>query len=338
MEWDDFREEYRVLHLATVRDSTASHSESRLDLAGRILKPKTLGDVANPNALQQLQAQFLAGAHSLRKKPRSTHTVRGYMNSVLAALNWAYLQGWLPDAPKIRKIRTPKQKVMKGRPITEDEFKQMLAATAGVVGEGVAESWKHTLRGLWESALRLDELMHVSWGQSGTIRPIWNAGQLPVLDIPAALQKNDTEESIPLLPWFEAILLKTSAENRKGWVFNPLSLQLRIGRKVRHSRPGSEWVGKVIARIGKAAGIIVEPADERTGRPVKYATAHDLRRSCGERLRNAGIPPLVISRVMRHASWETTRKHYAPGNIQKDAEVLRSMLGPVGNDETETAP
>jgi hypothetical protein len=29
---------------------------------------------------------------------------------------------------------------------------------------------------------------------------------------------------------------------------------------------------------------------------------------------------------MRHAFWETTRKHYAPGDIQQDAEVLRSVL------------
>ena len=150
-------------------------------------------------------------------------------------------------------------------------------------------------------------------------------------------QIGQNQESIPLLSWFEAILLKTPAENRKDWVFNPLSLQLRLGRKIRHHRPDAEWVGKVIARIGKAAGIIVEPADERTGRPIKHATAHDLRRSCGERLRNAGVPPLVICRVMRHVSWETTRKHYAPGDIQKDAAVLRSIIGPVEDDEKETA-
>ena len=81
-----------------------------------------------------------------------------------------------------------------------------------------------------------------------------------------------------------------------------------------------------IGRIGKAAGIIVEDADERTGRPIKYATAHDLRRSCSERLREAGVPPLVICRVMRHSSWETTQKHYAPGNTQKDAEILATIL------------
>ena len=195
-----------------------------------------------------------------------------------------------------------------------------------MVGDEAAESWRHVLRGLWESALRLDELMHVSWDSPGTIRPVWQKGRHPVLDIPAALQKNDTEENIPLLPWFEAVLLETPEGQRTGWAFNPASLQLKLGRKAEPRRPEAEWVGKVIARIGETAGVEVEPADERTGRPIKYATAHDLRRSCGDRLREAGVPPLVICRVMRHASWETTRKHYAPGNVQSDAEVLRSVL------------
>ncbi len=331
MAWDDFREQYRVLHLATVRDSTAIHHESRLDILEKILKPRTLGDAADPTALQTLQAKLLSGSASRRGKPRSAHTVRGYLNSVLAAFNWAYLQGWLREAPKLRKIKTARQKVMKGRPITQAEFDRMLEATVGVVGEVAAPYWKKILRGLWESALRLDELLHVSWDRPGSIRPIWKSNQLPILDIPAAMQKNDTEECIPLLPWFEAVLLETPPEERTGWVFEPQSLQTRLGRKPRPARPDAEWVGKVIARIGKAADVIVDPADERTGRPTKYASAHDLRRSCGERLRNAGVPPLVICRVMRHSSWETTRKHYAPGDIQQDAAVLQRLLGKAEN-------
>jgi len=332
MEWADFREQYRTLHLATVRDSSAMHAESRLDLAERILKPRTLGDVADPNAPQRLQPRLLAGDQSRRKKPRSPHTVRGYMGCVLAAVNWAHLHGWLPNAPKIRKLKVPKMKVMKGRPITEAEFKRMLKSTPSEVGEEAAESWCYLQRGLWHAALRLDELMHVSWDIPGTIRPAWKDGQLPVLDIPAAMQKNDTEESIPLLPWFEAVLLETPPERRAGWVFNPMSLQLRLGRKVRHKRPDAEWVGRVISRIGKAAQILVEQADERTAQPTKHATAHDLRRSCGERLREAGVPPLVICRVMRHASWETTRKYCAPGDVQRDAEVLRAALDGLGRE------
>ena len=158
------------------------------------------------------------------------------------------------------------------------------------------------------------------------IRPRWIDGKHPVLEIPAAMQKNDTEEDIPLLPAFEKLLLQIPESKRTGWVFEPLSLQLKLGRKVRHQRPDAEWVGKVISRIGEKAKIEVAPADERTGTKVKYASAHDLRRSCGERLRNSGVPPLVICRVMRHASWETTRRHYAPGDIQKDADVLHRVL------------
>ncbi len=333
MEWSDFREQYRTLHLATIRDSSAVHAESRLDIAERILKPRTLGDFADPNALQQLQARLLAGEQSQRKKPRSPHTVKGYVNCALSAVHWAHLQGWLPTSPKIRKIKVGKMKAMKGRPISAEEFQLMVAKTPEVVGEEAAPSWRYILRGLWESALRLDELMHVSWDKPGTIRPVWMDGQLPILEIPAAMQKNDTEESIPLLPQFEAVLLETPADKRTGWAFNPVSLQLKIGRRVRHHRPDAEWVGRVISRIGKKAGIVVQEADERTGRPTKYATAHDLRRSCGERLRNTGVPPLVICRVMRHSSWETTRKHYAPGDIQRDAEVLRAHLATDGQDQ-----
>ena len=150
--------------------------------------------------------------------------------------------------------------------------------------------------------------------------------RLPVLNIPSSMQKNATEEAIPLLPWFEAVLVETLDDQRSGWVFRPVSLQTRIGREVRHQRPNAEWVGKIVGKIGNAAGIIVDAGDEKTGRPVKYASAHDLRRSCAERLLDAGVPPMTIARVLRHASWETTRRHYAPGDVQKDAGILRELL------------
>ncbi len=215
---------------------------------------------------------------------------------------------------------------MKGRPITKDEFQRMLKAVSEVVGEPVSESWTHVLRGRWESALRINELMNVSWDKPGTIRPKWKAGIHSCLEIPAAMQKNNSDEEIPLLPGFEKLLLETPPDRRTGWVFEPKSLQLKLGRRVRHQRPDADWIGKVISRIGKAAKIVVEEADAKTGRPEKYASAHDLRRSCGEQLREAGVPPLVISRVMRHSSWETTQRHYAPGNVQSDAGVLNAIL------------
>ena len=326
MLWEHFREEYRKHHLSTLRDNTVCDIECRLDLAERIMKPKTLGDLGQPEVLLRLQTRLLNGEESRRKMPRSSHTVRGYIASVLAALNWAYELRWLPDRPQIKKIKTSKQKVMKGRPISEAEFRRMLDSTPDVVGPAAAASWRFILRGLWNSALRIDELMHVSWDKPGTIRPVWLTDKSPLLEIPASMQKNDTEQTIPLLPWFEDVLLEVEQEQRTGWVFSPASLQLKLGRGARHSRPKADWVARIISRIGKAAGIVVEEANAKTGRPEKYASAHDLRRSCGERLRNSGVPPLLICRVMRHSSWETTRRHYAPGDVQNEAETLRRIL------------
>jgi integrase len=264
-------------------------------------------------------------AESPLKRRRAPHTVKGYMKSVMAAIRWAHLQEWIESMPRIRLIKTTKLKHMKGRPLVAEEFERMLAETVLVTGEHAAASWRYALRGLWQSALRLDELMHVSWDIPGTIQPAWRPGRLPVLRIPAEMQKNATEEEIPLLPWFDSLLLETPEHLRTQWIFNPLSLQLRVGRRARIARPDSEWVGRIISRVGKAAGVIVEQGNS-SGKPIKYASAHDLRRSCAERLLDAGVPPMTIARVLRHSSWETTRRHYAPGDVQKDAGILQSLL------------
>ncbi|MFN5284241.1 MAG: hypothetical protein ACK5KS_05410, partial [Planctomyces sp.] len=71
-----------------------------------------------------------------------------------------------------------------------------------------------------------------------------------------------------------------------------------------------ERVGRIICRIGEAAGVIVQRADPRTGRREKYASAHDLRRGCAWRLIDAGVSAETLKIVMRHASFMTTEKHY----------------------------
>jgi integrase len=300
--------------------------ESRLDLAERILKPRRLSDVATSDALLTLQSELLAGKEGRYDPPRrrSPHTVKAHVASVIAALNFACEMGWLQSVPKIRKLKVSKLRHAKGRPITLEEFERMLDATEKIVGEAAAESWKYLLRGAWESGLRLAELLHVSWDDTNAIHPVWQRGRLPVLTIPARLQKNATEEAIPLLPGFEQLLLETPPCNRVGLVFNPMSLQTRLGRSARNDRPRPEWVGKVISRIGEKAGVIVRVAELPT--KSKHASAHDLRRSLAERLCDAGVPEREVSRVMRHADPLTTRRHYAPGTVQNAAGIIRRHM------------
>jgi integrase len=327
MSWELFRERYRDLQLNSLRDRSAECAEIRLDVAERIVKPKTLADMASGETIHELQAKLLDGAES-RTGKRSPITARNYIVAVMAALNWAACMGWLPAVPKVRKVKVSKLRQMRGRAITEREFRKLLAKVAGEVGAEAAPSWKYLLRGLWESGLRLGELMNLHWSDESYIVPMWGRRSLPVLAIPAAMQKNNTEESIPLLPGFEALLLETPEPQRFGWVFNPMSLQTMLGRGVRQQRPNAEWVSKVISRVGKASGVVVRPA---VGFGVaKYASAHDLRRSCAERLVAAGVPEREVARVLRHADVSTTRKHYAPGTVQDSAAILRKRLGVPG--------
>ena len=58
----------------------------------------------------------------------------------------------------------------------------------------------------------------------------------------------------------------------------------------------------------------------------KYASAHDLRRSCGERMATAGVPEREIAKVLRHADIATTRRYYAPGTVQESAGIIREKL------------
>ena len=103
-----------------------------------------------------------------------------------------------------------------------------------------------------------------------------------------------------------------------------MSLQTKLGRGVRQQRASAEWASKVIARIGKASGVIVRPgvSDDES----KHVSAHDLRRTCAERLVAAGVPEREVARVLRHADVSTTRKHYAPGNVQTSAGIIRKRL------------
>ena len=322
--WEAFRERYSRLRLATLRQSTAKDSESRLDIAERILKPKTVGDVASKEALERLQAELLTGAgleDQTELKPRSPHTVRSHMASVVAALTWS-----LDAVPRFEKLKTSKLRAMKGRPITVEEFERMLAAVPSVTGESAAPSWKYLLKGAWESGLRLEELMSLSWDDHSMLMPAWDRGPNPILLIPADLQKNDTDESIPILPGFESLLAETPTEDRTGWVFNPDSLNVKFGRQPVVGRPSAEWVGKVITRIGETARVVVTPENTRRKKKAKFASAHDLRRSLAERMAEAGLPPELLKKVMRHASVETTQRYYLNQNVQRDATKIRSLL------------
>jgi len=326
--WQEFKDRYDREELRHLRPGTRNKANVVLNMVEKIIKPSLLEDVANPDSLMRFRAKFAAGEKSRFGRARSPHTVKSYMTAIIAALNWAAQLGMIHSVPNIPKYKAAtKQKAMKGRPITGEEFDRMLEKTPSVVGDSAAASYLYLLRGLWSSGLRLEEAMTLSWDIPGTLQPVWRRNRLPVLCIPGEEQKSGDSEEIPLIHWFSELLQETPIEDRIGWVFNPDSLQSRIGREASSGRPAHGWVGKVIGRIGEAAGIIVEPANERAKKPAKFASAHDLRRACAERMVDAGLDPVLVMRVMRHKDFSTTLKYYYRRNTQKEAARIQTVLG-----------
>jgi hypothetical protein len=110
---------------------------------------------------------------------------------------------------------------------------------------------------------------------------------------------------------------------RRGRLFSVP--QSKTGRQL----PCDE-VSKVICEIGKAAGAKVRSKvkskiDTATGERqpvevVKFASAHDLRRSFGERWSERVLPKVPME-LMRHESIGTTMKFYVGQNAQRTADA-----------------
>lgn len=139
------------------------------------------------------------------------------------------------------------------------------------------------------------------------------SGNYVMLAIPAERQKSHRDELLPTVPEFEAFLKDVPAIERHGHVF-PLNWRrnnFRGGRRI-------DTVSKTITAIGKAADIVVSVKGGRT----KYASAHDLRRSFGDRWA-AKVQSLTLKTLMRHESIETTERYYVTRRAETVMDELR---------------
>lgn len=97
----------------------------------------------------------------------------------------------------------------------------------------------------------------------------------------------------------------------------------------------TEYVGRVISAIGEKARIVVQQADEETGRRIKHASAHDIRRGCALRLINAGVSAETLMVVMRHKDFKTTQKFYGAVRAPQSAavELHQKLAAPIAAEQ-----
>ena len=323
--WPEFRERYEDERLITKSSKMQSATSAAFNHFEKLVGADRLAKV-NTEAISLYQSE-------LRKTGIKETSVACYLRHLRTALNWAVRKGLLRELPD---FDMPKQvagvKLMRGRPITAEEFDRMLekiedglrAAFAPKTKQGprkrkwseatlqrmqerrqakiteLGPKWRHYLNGLWLSGLRLEESVVLSWDHDEPFC-IDLTGRHPRFRIYAEAQKGRRDQFLPMTPDFADFILQTPVEARRGLVF-------KLGKE-------ANIVSRIVSAIGKKAGVVVNKADG------KFASAHDLRRAFGTRW-SFKVKPVTLKLLMRHQQIETTMRYY----VDQDADDVADQL------------
>jgi integrase len=233
-----------------------------------------------------------------------------------AALNWAERLKLIDEAPTVEMPRAGRG--MKGRPITAEEFERILKKVPATVGPNLASSWIWLLKGLWLSGLRLGEALNLHWTDDRQLCVDFS-GRRPMFRIRGTAEKGRRDRILPMAPEFAELLETVPQGKRKGYVFRPKGPEGL-------SRLSMNWVSKMIVRFGAAGGVKVAERKKAgdDGKPatiVKWASAHDFRRSFGFRWAHRVMPP-VLMEMMRHEAIATTMEFYVGRNAEVTADAM----------------
>lgn len=313
-EWRVFRERYERSRKTEWRTSTL---KAWLTAAGNLEQAVELGHLSDLDA--GAINDFRVFWHG-KVKPAS---IDAYLRSIRAAALWAaeIYPGYEP--PRIRTKKPPNA----GRPLVDEEFDRMLQACEAVVGADNAGSWRFLLEGLVHSGLRLGQALSLSWEIEAPVHIEGMDGPAPKIVILVGDHKGHREDHLPMtLPLINR-LRQVPGQQRTGFVFNPRGPRGVIRNKNRASA--------IICQIGKKAGIVVGTNVKRRknkrgewevlGTEPKFAGAHDLKRTCGQRMLERGVPAPMVAKLLQHRSFDTTQRHYLSDDARKTSEFLQRV-------------
>jgi integrase len=315
LSWEAFRDRYDQEHAVGLARKTQKKIDCVCAAIESAFNPSRLSDVTD--------ARISAMVAGWRSRGLKEATIKSNLATLRAMLRWAVGMKLLRACPTLpatpRAKKSGNSSPMKGRAITTEEFERLLAAVPKVVGEDHAPAWRHYLTGMWLSGLRLGESLEVYWDREDKMMPVLPApgkGR-PVLRVLAELEKGHSDRLLPIDPKFAIWLASTPEAERTGPVF-------KLPRRRGDAETLSEtWVGRTVSKIGEAAGVIVRV--DPTTKAVKFASAHDLRRSFGARWAQK-VMPADLQTLMRHESIETTLRYYVGASAERTADACWDML------------
>jgi integrase len=296
--WAYFKARFLQEGCSTVSPRSKSAAFTALDHFERLVPVESITEVTSDH-LSTFRDRLLG-------RDLEISTVNKQLRHLKIALRWAVRLKMLAELPHVPLSKGGNRKFMRGRPVTEAELKKLLKAAGAATGEADASTWRRVLELLWWSGLRIEELTDFSWDTPPVLVQL-DAQPYPQVLFYVEGHKARRDEAWVCPPDLAAWLAKTPARKRSGLVA-PIPFTTGDVRAK---------ASAAVARIGRAAGVVVDTID---GEP-RYASAHDLRRSFGTRWA-LQVPPVVLQRLMRHKSIETTMKYYVGLDVSQYGALL----------------
>lgn len=321
--WEQFRTRYENEEFPSRAKKTRDKISAMFNAVERLVNPKMLAAL-DASAISTFTSKLRKEVRKKGRRLTSEFTIASHLSYLRSVLRWAKDMKLIEEVPAIRLPVLGDG--MKGRPVTSEEFERMLAKIADVVGENRADSWDHLLRGLWWSGLRLDEALHLHWTSDRKLA-VDLSHRRPMFRVQAKGEKAKKFRILPMAPEFAEMLAAVPDEDRHGFVFNPIPRRL-MGQ----ARPGLDAVSGTISDIGQKAGVKV--LERETG-AVKYASAHDLRRSFGRRWAKR-VKPDVLKQLMRHRSISTTLEFYVGEDAEDAADALWQAVSNISSNTAQS--
>ncbi len=271
-----------------------------------------LESFGQPEQTRDVTTSFLSQLSAFMRKGGLAETsIASYLGQLRAMLGWCLHVDLIEHRPRFdMPHRRKHSKMMRGRPLITEEFERMLAEVADVCGQPAETSWQHLLNGLWLSGLRIGEAVELYWDRVDKLHIYGLDRRRPKMRIIDELEKGHQDRLLAITPDFVNFLRSTPDIHRHGPVFTP---RLKTGQE---TRSVETWKKRIIA-MGKGANVKVDDKNNK----VKYASAHDLRRTFGSRWA-LKVRPLVLKELMRHSSIETTQKYYVGLDAERTANEV----------------
>ncbi len=296
--WQEFRQRYETEWLGALSYGSQKGWKQAADHFEKSCSPNLLADVT-----KSMLSSFIG---TLESKDLSTSSINSYYRALHAGLGWAESVDLIDKVPRIRRRKQGrKNSAMRSRPITLEEFERMLAVAPKAHPKLHAELQRFML-GLWHSGLRISELNLISWNKSDPLH-VEMDGKIPLI-VMLGQQKNNNDTYLPAPPAFWEMIDKPGV-TRRGRIF---------AIKGRNGVLTTPVIGKTITKIGRLAGIVVNP---NTG---KCASSHDLRRSFLTKVAaNPNVTQSQAQAIARHSDPKTTSQYY----VRHEAETLADAMG-----------